>query len=62
MSEFTASTTTDEVTHGIDLSGRQVDGPVVAGQQGGVEACATDPAIADRLWALSEPLAGEAFA
>lgn len=47
---------------GLYLEDCRVAGPVVAGQQGGVEAYATDPAIADRLWALSESLVGEAFA
>jgi NAD(P)-dependent dehydrogenase (short-subunit alcohol dehydrogenase family) len=35
--------------------------PAVAGEDGGVESYALDPATADRLWALSEQLVGETF-
>lgn len=47
---------------GLYLEDCHVAVPSAPGQDGGVEAYATDPALADRLWALSESLVGESFA
>ena len=46
---------------GIYLEDCQVAAPAVAGSSRGVESYALDAAAADRLWALSEKLVGQAF-
>ena len=47
---------------GLYLEDCHVAGPAEQGQEGGVEAYATDPDLADRLWEISESLVGEPFA
>lgn len=46
---------------GLYLEDCHIAEPAAAGRSGGVAAYATDPVLADRLWALSETLVGPAF-
>jgi NAD(P)-dependent dehydrogenase (short-subunit alcohol dehydrogenase family) len=46
---------------GLYLEDCHIAVPAVPGQGGGVEAYASDPAVADRLWHLSESLVGQSF-
>lgn len=46
---------------GIYLENCQIAGPAVHGASTGVESYALDTAAADRLWALSEQMAGQSF-
>jgi NAD(P)-dependent dehydrogenase (short-subunit alcohol dehydrogenase family) len=46
---------------GLYLEDCHVAGPAAPGQGDGVEAYATDPALADRLWEITESLVGETF-
>ena len=46
---------------GLYLEDCHIAAPAVPGQGGGVEAWASDPAVADRLWHLSESLVGQSF-
>ena len=46
---------------GLYLEDCHIAEPAAAGRSGGVAAYATDPVLADRLWALSETLVGPAY-
>lgn len=46
---------------GLYLEDCHIAEPAAAGKSGGIAAYARDPALADRLWALSESLVGPAF-
>lgn len=48
-------------TGGIYLENCQIAGPAVQGSSSGVESYALDAAAAERLWALSEQMAGQSF-